>query len=276
VKVHSIISNTISEETLHSGHLSIRFLRDGFKILLEDVNFQPVILNRFYEETGISLKGQINTCEDWLRRHTLMDDFNGEVSIIPESSPATFIPESLFNAKEAFLYLEPMVNLKPHETVRHKNIRKKPLVLVYAVTGLIVSLTEKFSGTTRIIPAAEAMLSMAEQINASDHQRGFMAIETQPGSLNILMIREDQLILSNQISLKQPGEMVYHTLNAMLQLGFDRKKRPLYIAGIVAKEEIVSLKKYIRHVTPMPYHIIDLDKPSIQEHVLLAEATRCG
>ena len=276
MKVHSIISNTISEETLHGGHLSIRFLRDGFKILLEDINFQPVILNRFYEETGISLKGQINACEDWLRRHTLMDDFTGEVSIIPESSPATFIPENLFNEKEAILYLEPMVNLKAHETVRHTNIRKKPLVLVYAISGQIVSLAEKFSGTTRIIPAAEAMLSMAEQINASDHQRGFMAIETQPGSLNILMIREDQLILSNQISLKQPGEMVYHTLNAMQQLGFDRKKRPLYIAGIVAKEEIVSLKKYIRHVTPMPYHIIDLDKPSIQEHILLAEATRCG
>lgn len=276
MKVHSIISNTISEETLRSGHLSIRFLPNGFKILLEDINFQPVILNWFYEETGISLKGQITACEDWLKRHTLMDDFTGEVSIIPESSPSTFVPENLFNEKEAFLYLEPMVNLKAHETVRHTNIRKKPLVLVYAVTGLIISLSEKFSGTTRIIPAAEAMLSMAEQINVSDHQRGFMVIETQPGSLNILMIREDQLVLSNQISLKQPGEMVYHTLNAMQQLGFDREKRPLFIAGKVPHEEIISLEKYIRHVTPLPYHIFELDKTAIPEHILLAEATRCG
>jgi hypothetical protein len=276
VKVHSIISNTISEEILRSGHLSIRFLEDGFAILLEDKSYQPVILNRFYEEAGISMKGQIAACEDWLERHTLLDEYIGEVSIIPESSPATFVPKDLFNEKEAFLYLEPVVNLKAHETVRHKTIGTRPIVLVYAVEGLVKYLSEKFKGNSRIIPAAEAMLSMAEQVNASDHQRGFMIIEVQPGSLNLLMIKNDQVVLSNQLPLKQHGELVYHTLNAMQQLAFDRKKRPLFIAGKIADTEIRSLQKYTGHVTPLPYHIIDLEKSMIPEHILLAEATRCG
>ncbi len=276
MKVHSIISNTISEETLRGGHLSVRFLPNGFKVLLEDTNFKPVILNRFYQETGISQKGQIDACEDWLKRHTLMDDFTGEISIIPESAPATFVPLDLFNKNEAFIYLEPVVNVKPHESVQHTIIKNRPLVLVYAVSGIIISLLGRFSGTTRITPSAEVMLSMAEQVDASDHQRGFMLVEVQTGSLNILIIKEDRLVLCNQLALKQPADLVYHILNTMQQLGFERKQRPLFLAGIIDNKEITTIKKYIRSVTPLPYHIFEIDKSLIPEHILLAEATKCG
>ncbi|MEX0981752.1 MAG: DUF3822 family protein [Bacteroidales bacterium] len=276
MKAHSIISNTISEEILHKGHLSIRFMMEGFSLLLEDKNYHPVVLNKFSTEGSMSLTSQLLACEDWLQRHTLIDDFSGEVSIIHDSSPALFVPESLFSEKDASLYLEPLVSIPTHEYVRQKEIKGRPVVLVCLVPGLISSLTEKFSGPVRIIPASEVMLSMAEQVNAADHQRGFMLIEAQHGLLNILMIKEDGIVLSNQLTMSGKGDLVYHILNAMQHLGFDRKNRPLFYAGLTYAEEMENLQKYIKTLVPLAYHIFDIDKSSIPEHILLAEATRCG
>jgi hypothetical protein len=251
-------------------------MADGFSLLLEDKNYHPVVLNKFSNEGSMSLTSQVLACEDWPKRHTLLDDFAGEVSIIHDSSPAVFVPESLFSEKDALLYMEPVASIPAHEYVRYKEIKDRPIVLVYSVPGLIISLTEKFAGVTRIVPAPEAMLSMAEQVNAADHQRGFMLIEVQKGFLNLLIIKEDGIVLSNQIALSGTDDLVYHTLNAIQQLDFDRKSRPLFYAGIMNAEEIKSLQKYVRTVAPLAYHIFDIDKSSIQEHIILAEATRCG
>ncbi len=276
MKVHSIISNTISEEILRKGHLSIRFMVEGFSLLLEDKNYHPVVLNKFSTEGSMSLTSQVLACQDWLKRHTLIDDFAGEVSINHDSSPALFVPKNIFSEKDSSLYLEPLASIPAHEYVRHKEIKGRSIVLVYSVPGLISSLTEKFSGPVRIIPAPEVMLSMAEQVNTADHQRGFMLIETQQGLLNILVIKEDGIVLSNQLALNGTGDLVYHTLNAIEQLGFDRKNRPAFYAGLTNEKEIRDLRKYIRTLAPLAYHIFDIDKSSIPEHILLAEATRCG
>ena len=276
MKVHSVISNTISEEILRKGHLSIRFMMEGFSLLLEDKNYHPVVLNKFSAEGSISLTSQVLACQDWLKRHTLIDDFAGEVSIIHDSSPALFVPKSLFSEKDASIYLEPLASIPSHEYVRHKEIKGRPVVMVYSVPGLIASLTEKFTGPVRIIPAPEVMLSMAEQVNAADHQRGFMLIEAQQGLLNILTIKEDGIVLSNQLALNRTGDLVYHTLNAIEQLGFDRKNRPIFYAGHMNEKEMKNLKRYIRTLAPLAYHMFDIDKSSIPEHTLLAEATRCG
>jgi hypothetical protein len=251
-------------------------MADGFSLLLEDKNYHPVVLNKFSTEGSMSLTSQVLACEDWLKRHTLLNDFAGEVSIIHDSSPAVFVPKSLFSEKDALLYMEPITSIPAHEYVRYKEIKNRPVVLVYSAPGLIISLTEKFPGPARIVPAPEVMLSMAEQVNAADHQRGFMLIEAQQELLNLLIIKEDGIVLSNQLVLNESDDLLYHTLNAIQQLGFDRKTRPLFYAGQTKTEEIKSLQKYVRTVAPLAYHIFDIDKSSIPNHILLAEATRCG
>ncbi len=277
MKVHSIISNTISEEILRRGHLSIRFMTEGFSLLLEDKNYHPVVLNKFSTEgSTMSLTGQLLACEDWLKRHTLLDNFSGEVSIIHDSSPAVLVPESLFSEKDASIYLEPVTSISPQEYVRHKEIKNRPVVLVYSVPELITTLAGEFSGPVRMVPAPEVMLSMAEQVNAAEHQRGFMLIEAQEGLLNILIIKDDEIVLSNQLTISGADDLVYHTLNAIQQLGFDRISRPLIYAGYTFDQEMKSLEKYVRTVAPLAYHIFDIDKSFITEHILLAEATRCG
>jgi hypothetical protein len=275
MQVHSIISNTISEEILDSGHLSIRFMADGFSLLLENRNYQPVVLNKFTADTPISLKSHLLTCEDWLERHTLLEKFTGEVTLIVDSIPATLVPEELFSEKDKYLYLEPVAQVHPGEKVDFKPLKNRPFIMVYAIPVDILLLAEKIAGEVRIKSPLEILFSVSDQVNAADHQRGFALLEAQQGYMGVLMIKNDELMIANHQQLGKPDELVYHTLNTIQQLEFDRKTRPFYFAGVPGDEELAMLGKYIREIDPLPYHISEIDSSAIIEHVLLAEATRC-
>ncbi len=276
MQVHSIISNTISEEILSSGHLSIRFMTDGFSLLIQDKEFRPVVLNRFHGDADISLNSYVLSCSDWLERHTLLDGFKGEISIVIDLAPETLVPESLFSEKNASAYLAPVCQLKPGDSVRFRQIRNRPFYIVFAVPHVIVEFARHFSNVPRILTSTEVSLSVADQVNAADHQRGFAMIETQNCFINILLIRDDQLVLSNHLRLKNQEELVYHTLNTLQQMEFDRKNSPLFFTGCCNENEIKTLSRYIRNIKALSYHILDIEKSSIPEHVILAEASRCG
>lgn len=274
MKVHSIISNTISEEILLTGHLSIRFLADGFSLLLEDKNYRPVILNRFTDDSSPTKTSLVNSCFDWLNRHTLVENFAGEVTLVTDTLSTTLVPKDIFSKENARVYLE-AVHPGPIHSVEYKKIKKRPFLIVYAVSKPYQSLAESFQNEAKIISGAEVMISMADQINASDHQRGFALIEVQDQILNILYIKKDRVELSNQLKINKAEDLLYYTLNTLQHLNFNQKKTALYYSGSIEKDILEKLRKYIRNMNPLSYFIQDIDSTSIPEHILLAEATKC-
>lgn len=276
MQVHSLISNTISEEILQKGHLSIRFMADGFSLLLEDSSYRPVILMRSTEETPLSVNSYVPSCLDWLDRHTLLDQFLGEISVVVDESPSTLVPSDLYSNKEKESYLAPVAKILPNDSVKSRKIENRAFRVVYAIPGAVSEMIEKVTGKVRVIPAMEVLLSMSDQVNAADHQRGFALVELQHGFLGILYIRDDKVIISNHMQIKHPDEIVYHVLNTLEKVGFDRRNMPMFHAGASFDEELKTLKKYIRNINPLPYHIFDVDKSAVTEHIILAEATRCA
>jgi len=276
MQIHSIISNTISEDILATGHLSIRFMADGFSLLLEDRNFLPVVLIRATGDSPMTRKSHLQACEDWLQRQTLLEGFLGEITMVIDALPTTLVPEALFSEKDRLLYLEPVTRLHAGEQVEFTAISNRPFLLVYAVPVDYLLLAEKLAGSVRIKSSLEVLFSVADQVNAADHQRGFALVEAQPGYMGILMIRNDELMIANNQQLGKQGELVYHTLNTIQQVEFDRVSRPVYHVGLSGDEELGMLRKYVRHLQPLPYHIGEIDKSAISEHIILAEATRCA
>ena len=54
-------------------------------------------------------------------------------------------------------------------------------------------LKNKIDGKVLILHTAECLLSLSDQVQASDHQRGFILAEAQKQSLEILVIQEDRV-----------------------------------------------------------------------------------
>lgn len=250
-------------------------MADGFSLLLEDRYYKPIVLNRFTGESPMTQKSHLLACEDWLQRHTLLENFTGEITLLADAIPTTLVPESLFSEKDKFLYLEPVARLHPGEKVDFNAIKNRPFYIVYAVPVDYLLLADRLAGKVRIKSPLEVLFSVTDQVNAADHQRGFALLEVQQGYMGVLMIRNDELLIANHQQLGKKDELVYHTLNTIQQMDFDRKERPLFFAGIPGNEELAVLGKYIRQINPLPYHISEIDKSAINEHVLLAEATRC-
>jgi hypothetical protein len=121
----------------------------------------------------------------------------------------------------------------------------------------------------------EVLLSMADHVNAADHQRGFALVEIQDGFLGILSIKNDEIEIVNNLEIGSADELVYHTLNTLERTGFKRKECPLFFSGIESSLEMKTLKRFIAKVLPLSYHILGIQKSFILENVLLAEATKC-
>ena len=250
-------------------------MADGYSLLLEDASYKPVVLNRNSEDARLSLKSYTLACEDWLARHTLMEGFTGEVSLVLDDLPMSLVPKDLYQKKEKESYLEPVARLKSTDSVKSRTVSRRPFKLVYGIPASIQEMAGKMAGKVRIIPSMEVLLSVADQVNASDHQRGFAIIDLQEGFLGILYIRNDLVILCNHMVVRETDEMIYHTLNSLHQVDFDRKNMPLFHIGSNFDEVEQTLKKYIRKVNPLTYKIPDLDLSLISEHIILAEATKC-
>ncbi|MFC2090474.1 DUF3822 family protein [Bacteroidota bacterium] len=276
MKIHSIIANTISEEILQTGHLSIRLLADGFSLLLEDKSYKPVVLLKATSDQTVSLTASQAACEDWLNRHTLLEHFSGECTILPGSQCETIVPEEIFSVEDSVHYISSVSEINPSDSVLHKLVPNRPFVIVYAVRETVKNFSEKFHGNCRIISDTEVLISVADQVNAADHQRGFVLMEVQHKALSIILIKNDFVQLINHLDIKDEGDLVYHILNILKQMDFDRKSAPLYFAGKLPVETAATLNRYIKNIHPLAYVIQDIDKTSILENILIAEATKCG
>lgn len=277
MQVHSIISNTISEDILYKGHLSIRFSADGFSLLLADQRYKPVIINSFTSDPVPSQLSQIATCTQWLEDHTLLSKFHGTCSIVVDSPAATVIPEDLFSTDLTRFYLQQSNHVSLDDNSYFRKIDGRPFYLVYLAPESITQLAAKMACNCTILHPAVCMLSLADQINAADHQRGFCMIEIRKRYLEVLVIRNDQLVLLNRYRIHSPRDTVYHTLNTFKQLDYNPEMIPLFFSGEAYNdsEEILQLKRYIRKVTSVPYIIQDVKNEYISANIILAEATRC-
>ena len=275
MQAHSVISNTISGDILKKGHLSVRFMVDGFSLLLKDQSFRPVILNKFQEKQALSLRTYVLECSEWLDRHTIFEGFEGETTIVYDKSASCLVPEKLFDPNQADAYLDPVGARDPDSYTMKYPLKGRKTMIVFDVAAILQSFAEKFKGKTRILPYTNLLYSVADQVNASDHQRGFALLEIQNYTMGILYIKEDRTVITNHMTVKNQDEVVYHTLNILSKKGFNRSKSPLFICGRMGDDIRETLSKYLGNIQPVPYLIPDIPKEAIPEHVLLSEASHC-
>jgi len=273
----SIISNTISEEIRQKGHQSIRFSPDGFSLLISDASYRPVVLKiyTYDEDVPAELQGA-----EWSRmfEEARLLRFDGETVVIADTHATTLVPRQYFDEQQARALLQKACSLSEAEPVRHRLIRNRSAYLLFGVPQELQELEKKFSGDVKILHASECLISLSDQVQASDHQRGAVLIDVQPHSLDILVIREDQIKLLNRYHLNDPSEFIYHTLNTVKQLDLNRETIPVYLSGIIHEEHELFglLGKYIRTVRTTPYYMENLSRIDILRHMILSEGSKCA
>ena len=277
MQADSIISNTILQDIRQKGHQSIRFTPDGFSILVSDASYRPVFLKQYTYESTVPAKLHPAECGRILSEEGLLS-FEGETVLIVDSLAITVVPKQYYDEAQGRALLEKACSVDETDQIQHRFIKDRKMNLVYAVPEEINRLKSQFSGQVEIIHTSECLVSLSDQVKASDHQRGVVLAEVQPYTLDLLVIQEDQIRLLNRYALKDPSDFIYHTLNTLKQLELDRETIPVYLSGIVHEEHELFglLKKYIRFVRTTPYYLEELSREQMLHFIILSEGSKCA
>lgn len=272
-----ILSNSITQDIRQKGHQSIRFAPDGFSVLVSDASYRPVFLKKLVFDGSVPAKLHPAECARVLDEEGLLS-FEGETVLILDSLSFTLVPKPFYHEAQGRELLQKISMVEESDQVVDRFLKDRNLNLVYAVPEEINELKSRFSGPVIIIHSAECLVSLSDQVKASDHQRGFILAEVQPFTLDLLVIQEDQIRLLNQFALKDPSDFIYHALNAMKQLELDRETIPVYLSGLVHEEHELYglLKKYVRFVRTTPYYLEELSREQMLQHMILSEGSKCA
>lgn len=272
----SIISNTISQDIRQKGHQSIRFSPDGFSVLVSDASYRPVYLKHNFFESPVSADQLVAEYGRILEESKLLT-FEGETVFILDSLANTVIPKPFYDEALSRALLEKTCVLKESDQVHHRYIKNRKFHLLFSVSEEIEALKGRFTADVKILHASECLLSLADQVKSSDHQRGLVLADIQNFTLNILVIQEDQIRLLNSYDLKDPSDFIYHTLNTMNQLGLDREAIPAYLSGIIHEEHELYglLGKYVRQVSTTPYYLENINRQQMLRFMILSEGSKC-
>jgi hypothetical protein len=275
--VEGIISNPVSQDIRQKGHQSIRFTPDGFSVLISDASYKPVLLKQYVYDSVVPGHKINSDCRRILDEHQLLG-FEGETVLIMDLPAVTFVPDTFFSEEIAGSLLEKAANVDPADRVESRYIPQRRMHILFAYPGEIEELKEQIIGKVHVIHSSECLISLADQVQASDHQRGFILAEVQKHTLNLLVIREDGISLINRFALKDPSDFIYHTLNTAKQLNLNRESIPVYLSGIVHPEHELYglLGKYIRNVKTTPYYLEELSKTELLRFMILSEGSKCA
>jgi len=277
MQVTSVISNSITQDIRLKGHQSIRFEPDGFSILISDASYTPVYLKQCSFKSIVPIGELIAGCSRILDEEGLLS-FEGETVLITDSMAATLLPGQFVDVDKNREILEKICSLDKTDRVFDRIIKTRDFHLIFAVPEKIIGLGNRFAGDVKILHTAECLLSLSDQVKASDHQRGVLMAEVQAHTLDILVIAQDRVLLLNRYGLNDPSDFIYHTLNTMRQLELDRETIPVYLSGIIDEEHELKdlLVKYIRNVIPTPYYLEHLSREQILHYMILSEGSKCA
>jgi len=276
MQADSIISNTISQDIRLKGHQSIRLSPDGFSVLVSDASYKPVHLSQYTFDSPIQAD-QIAAEYGRILEESDLLTFEGETVLIVDSLALTVVPKAFFNEDQSKALLEKAAKLKESDQVYHRYIKNRKFFLLFAVSEEIEALKKLFQSDVKIIHSSECLLSLADQVKSSDHQRGVIVCDIQRYTLDILVIQEDRIRLLNRYALKDPSDSIYHTLNTLNQLDLDRESIPIYLSGIIHEDHELYglLGKYVRKVHTTPYYLENLNKPRMLRFMILSEGSKC-
>jgi len=243
--------------------------------LVSDASYKPIFLKDYRLDVPFTAELQAAECLRILDEQGLLA-FEGENTLVLDTDAVIAVPDDFHRNEDDRFLLEKAAALKEEDQVLSRKVEERKLHFLFALPPALQKLKDTWK-KAQVLHSQECLLSLADQVQASDHQRGFILAEVQPGTLNILAIKEDNLQIINRQALNDPSDFIYHTLNTMRQLDLDRSQFPVYLTGCVHKDHELYglLGKYIRNIKTTPYYLEELNKAQISKYMVLSEASKC-
>ena len=147
-----------------------------------------------------------------------------------ESNEFTLIPNSLFEEKSKKDYLDTIYSIDADKKVRTQNIIPIKATSIFSIkTGTEILLTSSLN-QSKILHAPSALLVAYQQL-IPPNKRFISFIRLQENEMLLSIFDTKKLLLHTAFPVETIDDALYYYLNALEQLGIDRKKISASLLG---------------------------------------------
>ncbi|MFB6343565.1 DUF3822 family protein [Saccharicrinis sp. FJH62] len=239
-----VLSPVFNQESSKQYILSIQLCLDGFSFLICDS-----ISNKFiylkHKPYGSDSEITDQTLK-YLKTEELLNLNYKKVIVLYDLSPATCIPQVLFEDEEKEVFYTKNYRKGKSSIVRSDKQDPLNYVSVYAINETILNAMNQQFGTPVIIH--NNTIKNCHLLSTSE---SFVKLTIRQNRFSISAYKNNTLILANSYSYQNDDEFLYFFLYCFNQLKLDQMKTVVEIDGIIPKHAslVKQLERFIKNVT---------------------------
>lgn len=227
-------TDSLKVQELFSTHnalqMSIRIKPDGISFLMVSYAQRKVLYYKNYavDQTPLRIKllekAILNEQPFLLYAEAIKWSFYAE--------QFTIVPESVYDAKLNYYYLNYTCDLKENELIAAVYSDVIKAYFIFAIDNQLNEFITKYSPTRFKL----ANVSVADKLLRMQEITGLgVYVDLLKDGFYILIGNKGKLMLNNYFKTETPEDVAYHVLFCMEQFGLNPEKIPVYLSGYISE-----------------------------------------
>jgi hypothetical protein len=233
-------NSTTSLKTIKESKLSIQFNLDGFSFSIYNTASKKEVYFREYifDNSQTSPENLLLKIETIFKTDSYLQEDFITVTVIHQNNLSTIVPNRFFNKKNLASYLNFNIKTLATDFVIFddlKTIDAKNIYIPYInINNYLFQNFGEFEYKHHSTVLIEKLLK-----NNTDKEKT-MFVNVSRTSLDIVVLENKKLVLSNTYSYESKEDFIYYILFVAEQLNLDVHEFPLYFTGVIS----LNSKKY--------------------------------
>ena len=230
-------------------HLSVQAGLDGFSYVIFDPSRNKFIALKHYGFTEeIAEHKYPERLHDVLIKDEFLNKEFTSIHCIWNNSRTTLLPAVLFEREKLKQYFEFNQVLNDLDELHANHLKNLDAYLIFPIHHEIANVFIKQYPTLKFFNQATPFIEYA--LNQTINRQDSVYLSIQKNFFDILIIRNNSLILHNTFNFRFEQDMTYFIMNVYDKVLLDPALCPVYVSGMVEKNStlISWIRKFIKTV----------------------------
>ncbi len=279
----AVIDDTFDIELASTYHLSIQYCSRNFSFVIRDASGTNFIA---YKSHWFDKPVQKQEMADQIRGFLNADSFltrsYKSVQFLYQTPVSVLVPSALFRKENPEAYFRFSADLLEEEKVHYRKIPSIDAFVLFPMPEDLINqvsfMLDKVQFFHQACPQIEA--AMAETSGSADSSQVFAHIN--PGSADLLVVKQNKLILYNSFVIKNTEDLVFFILYLYEQFGLSQEETALNLSGFLERYPgaIELLNQYLKQAEiskfPKEYSFSNCFSDIVQHHLVsIINLSRC-
>lgn len=230
----------------HEQRLVISAESDNFVLALTTLHGEITTLAKVTYAKDLSMSELMNVIKAVLDEHKIAPLSFSERRLIVDTKQATWIPDHLFEVGNERQYLSILCNVALSQGVFTTHNEALKAHLVFAADNTLVSAFR--IAIPRLQIDCQHTVFVTNETLAQSQGRAVMYINMHPDTVDIELLSDKQLLLSNTYPVGSVEEAIYYALSIIKKLNIDETTLQCFTCGNIEESQFQTMVRFLPHL----------------------------